>query len=92
MDARTLMNSQLVLFSIGFLVSVTLMFVLRPIALRVGLVDSPGGRKMHSGEIPVIGGLAMFSGLLVAAMAGVIQTSLAAPLLRQRPHGRCRST
>ena len=75
------MNSQLVLFSIGFLVSVTLMFVLRPIALRVGLVDSPGGRKMHSGEIPVIGGLAMFSGLLVAAMAGVIQTSLAAPLL-----------
>jgi UDP-GlcNAc:undecaprenyl-phosphate/decaprenyl-phosphate GlcNAc-1-phosphate transferase len=81
MDARTLMASQMVLFSIGFLVSVTLMFVLRPIALRVGLVDSPGGRKTHSGEIPVIGGLAMFSGLFVAAMAGVIQTSLAAPLL-----------
>ena len=81
MDARTLMTSQVVLFSIGFLVSVTLMFVLRPIALRVGLVDSPGGRKTHSGEIPVIGGLAMFSGLFVAAMAGVIQTALAAPLL-----------
>ena len=81
MEARTLMTSQMVLFSIGFLVSVTLMFVLRPIALRVGLVDSPGGRKTHKGEIPVIGGVAMFSGLFVAAMAGVIQTSLAAPLL-----------
>lgn len=81
MDARSLMNSQMVLFAIAFLVSVTLMFVLRPIALRVGLVDSPGGRKTHKGEIPVIGGLAMFSGLFVAAMAGVIQTSLAAPLL-----------
>ena len=75
------MTSQMVLFSIGFLVSVTLMFALRPIALRLGLVDSPGGRKTHSGEVPVIGGLAMFSGLLVAAMAGAIQSSLAGPLL-----------
>jgi UDP-GlcNAc:undecaprenyl-phosphate GlcNAc-1-phosphate transferase len=71
----------MVLFAIAFLVSVTLMFVLRPIALRLGLVDAPGGRKTHNGEIPVIGGLAMFSGLFVAAMAGVIQTNLAAPLL-----------
>jgi UDP-GlcNAc:undecaprenyl-phosphate/decaprenyl-phosphate GlcNAc-1-phosphate transferase len=80
-EARTLMTSQVVLFSVGFLVSVTLMFALRPIALRVGLVDSPGGRKTHSGEVPVIGGVAMFSGLLVAAVAGAIQSSLAAPLL-----------
>ena len=75
------MLSALTLFAIGFLVSITLMFVLRPIALRIGLVDMPGGRKTHSGEVPVIGGLAMFSALLVASLAGVIETGLAAPLL-----------
>jgi UDP-GlcNAc:undecaprenyl-phosphate GlcNAc-1-phosphate transferase len=75
------MLSVMVLFSIGFLVSITLMFVLRPIALRLGLVDMPGGRKTHCGEVPVIGGLAMFFGLLVASLVGVIETGLAAPLL-----------
>lgn len=31
--------------------------------MAVDLVDRPGGRKTHSGEIPVVGGLAMFLGL-----------------------------
>lgn len=39
------------------------MFALRPVAEAVGLVDRPGGRKSHTGEIPIIGGIAMFLGV-----------------------------
>jgi UDP-GlcNAc:undecaprenyl-phosphate GlcNAc-1-phosphate transferase len=39
------------------------MISLRPVAKRVGLLDKPGGRKLHDGEVPVIGGLAMFFGI-----------------------------
>jgi UDP-GlcNAc:undecaprenyl-phosphate GlcNAc-1-phosphate transferase len=38
------------------------MAALRPVAVAVDLVDKPGGRKTHRGEIPVVGGLAMFVG------------------------------
>jgi UDP-GlcNAc:undecaprenyl-phosphate/decaprenyl-phosphate GlcNAc-1-phosphate transferase len=51
----------------SFLVSCTMLLALRPFAQVVGLIDKPGGRKTHHGEVPVVGGIAMFSGLLVAA-------------------------
>src|SRR5215469_908175 len=38
---------------------------LRPIAIAVDLVDRPGGRKIHHGDIPVVGGLAMFLGVVL---------------------------
>jgi UDP-GlcNAc:undecaprenyl-phosphate GlcNAc-1-phosphate transferase len=40
------------------------MAALRPVAVAVELVDKPGGRKTHHGEIPVVGGLAMFVGCI----------------------------
>lgn len=52
----------------SFLVSCTMLLALRPFAEVVGLIDKPGGRKTHHGDVPVVGGLAMFSGLLVAAV------------------------
>lgn len=39
------------------------------IALRIGLADQPGGRKQHEGTIPVTGGVAMYIGFSVAALA-----------------------
>jgi UDP-GlcNAc:undecaprenyl-phosphate GlcNAc-1-phosphate transferase len=54
----------------SFLVSCTMLLALRPFAQVVGLVDKPGGRKTHSGEIPVVGGIAMFAGMLIAAVGG----------------------
>src|SRR6187401_1325597 len=54
---------------IGFLVTMTMMLVLRPIASQLGLVDVPGGRKDHAGDVPVVGGIAIFAGLLAAALA-----------------------
>src|SRR5512137_2574937 len=54
---------------IGFLVSITLMLALRPMATALRLVDVPGGRKTHVGEVPVIGGIAIFLGLLAAVLS-----------------------
>ena len=51
---------------VGFIVALLAISVLRPVAFMVDLVDRPGGRKMHQGEVPIIGGLAMLLGLLVA--------------------------
>src|SRR5262245_55287457 len=54
----------------SFLVCCTMLFALRPLAVVFGLIDKPGGHKTHHGEVPVVGGIAMFSGLLVAAVGG----------------------
>ncbi len=42
-----------------------LMVVLWPLAIPLQLIDRPGGRKHHTGEIPVIGGIAIFVGILL---------------------------
>jgi UDP-GlcNAc:undecaprenyl-phosphate GlcNAc-1-phosphate transferase len=63
------MLRQIVSLPIGFLVTMALMLALRPIATQLGLVDVPGGRKTHSGQVPVIGGIAMFLGMLAASLA-----------------------
>ena len=49
--------------AVALIVTIAFMFALRPIATRVGLVDRPGGRKLHTGDIPIIGGIAMFVGI-----------------------------
>ena len=43
--------------------------VLRPIAIYFNLVDIPSGRKQHVGHIPLIGGLSVYVGILVAILA-----------------------
>lgn len=50
----------------GFIITLLAIAALRPLAIKVDLVDRPGGRKIHEGVVPVIGGLAMLLGLLVA--------------------------
>ncbi len=59
------MATTAVSIGLAFLVTLLFMFALLPVARSLGLIDRPGGRKTHSGEIPVTGGLAMFAGLIV---------------------------
>ena len=63
------MNPGLILAStaVAFIVATTFMLALRPVALGLGLVDKPGGRKRHKGNIPITGGIAMFIGILAGA-------------------------
>jgi UDP-GlcNAc:undecaprenyl-phosphate GlcNAc-1-phosphate transferase len=38
------------------------------LALRLGVVDVPGGRRIHARPIPRLGGLAIMAGILIAAL------------------------
>lgn len=48
-------------------------------ALRTGLVDEPGARKIHGQAIPLAGGLAVMTGVLVPVLLGSIAVWLQNP-------------
>lgn len=55
--------------TVAFMVVVAALLLLRTLAGAFGLIDKPGGRKMHQGHIPVVGGLAMTVGFVMASVA-----------------------
>ncbi len=44
----------------AFFSALAVFFTLKPIAVAIGLVDTPGGRKQHDGDIPLIGGIGIY--------------------------------
>lgn len=52
------------LLIVGALTTVLALILLRPIAIRLDLLDHPGGRKDHEQPTPVIGGIAMALAIL----------------------------
>jgi UDP-GlcNAc:undecaprenyl-phosphate GlcNAc-1-phosphate transferase len=73
--------SELLWQSLAFPATAALIVFFRRHAPQLGLVDVPGGRKQHHDEVPMVGGLAMFGGLVVAALAtGGVLTANAAIL------------
>jgi len=52
----------------AFFIALAAVFLLKPVAVKIGLTDDPGGRKQHAGAIPLIGGIAMFLGFLFAML------------------------
>lgn len=46
-----------------------LIWSLQPIAVKIGLVDRPRGHKRHHGNVPLVGGLAMFGGFWTTVLA-----------------------
>lgn len=53
---------------LAFVVSAIVARGLAGLASKAGLVDRPGGRKQHDGEIPITGGIAMYIGFAVATL------------------------
>jgi UDP-GlcNAc:undecaprenyl-phosphate GlcNAc-1-phosphate transferase len=49
----------------SFFLCLLAMFALRPLAIAVNLIDRPGGRKSHIGDVPVVGGLGMLLGMVL---------------------------
>ena len=49
----------------SFVLCLLALFALRPVAIAVKLIDRPGGRKRHNGEVPVVGGLGMLLGTVL---------------------------
>ena len=48
-------------FTIALLTALIAVPVLRPLAIKTGYVDTPGGRKQHAEPVPPIGGLIIFT-------------------------------
>ncbi|MBZ2192810.1 UDP-N-acetylglucosamine--undecaprenyl-phosphate N-acetylglucosaminephosphotransferase [Pseudoalteromonas arctica] len=42
-----------------FFIAFAVLFLMRKVARKIGLVDKPSGRKMHTGNIPLVGGVAI---------------------------------
>lgn len=63
---------------ITLVMTIFIIYLLWPVAEKIGLIDHPGGRKKHIGNIPLIGGFAMFIGFTFGCL------SLAVPLLSYR--------
>lgn len=61
--------------ALALIVCCGLLYFLRPVALRIGLVDEPNDRKVHQGSVPLTGGVAMFCGFALAALT--LDTGLA---------------
>lgn len=59
------MAASLIAFSIALFASLVLAVPVRALALRVGMVDLPGPRKVHLEPIPLLGGLAIYGGVLL---------------------------
>ena len=45
---------------IAFVASLFCIWLLGPVAIRIGLVDRPTERKWHEKNVPLIGGIALF--------------------------------
>ena len=56
----------LVSFCVALLATALLVPVVRRFAIRHGIVDKPGGRRVNKTAVPRMGGVAMFVGVLVA--------------------------
>jgi len=59
------MSASLLAFLVALFASLVLAVPVRALALRVGMVDLPGPRKVHLQPIPLLGGLAIYGGVLL---------------------------
>src|ERR1700738_695683 len=62
------MAAGLLAFFVALLASLLLVVPVRALALRVGMVDLPGPRKVHLRPIPLLGGLAMYGAVMIAVL------------------------
>lgn len=72
------MSTNLILIAIAvtlvpsFLISVIVVSIVRRAANRLGLVDKPGARKVHSTPVPLGGGLGIWAGVVGTLAAGTL--------------------
>src|SRR5499427_5629026 len=62
------MAAGLLAFFVALFASMMLVVPVRAFALRVGMVDLPGPRKVHHAPIPLLGGLAIYASVVVAVL------------------------
>jgi UDP-GlcNAc:undecaprenyl-phosphate/decaprenyl-phosphate GlcNAc-1-phosphate transferase len=69
-------NLYLAAFASAFVTALLTLPLWRRWCLRVGVVDDPGHRKIHATTIPLAGGLAVLTGLLLPLLAATVLLKL----------------
>ncbi len=62
------MAASLLAFFVALFASLMLVVPVRAFALRVGMLDLPGPRKVHRAPIPLLGGLAIYAAVVIAVL------------------------
>ena len=60
--------SDLIAFAVALLATLGLTLPVRHFALRYGMVDHPGPRKVHLRPVPLLGGIAIYLGFVLAIL------------------------
>ncbi len=63
--------SDWIAFVVALLASFTFTVPVRRLAIRTGMVDRPGPRKVHAKPMPLLGGIAIYAGFVVAVLLGL---------------------
>jgi len=63
-------NMSIFLIMCSSIVTLVLLYLLYPVSFKLGLIDSPGGRKIHKKSAVLIGGLAMVLGIACGILTG----------------------
>jgi len=58
----------ILIFAIALAVTIVSTPWFRRLAIDTGFVDAPGRRKVHAAPMPLLGGLAIFAGAIVATL------------------------
>jgi UDP-GlcNAc:undecaprenyl-phosphate GlcNAc-1-phosphate transferase len=61
-------RTEVIVFAIALAASLGLTVPIRHLALRFGMVDKPGPRKVHLNPIPLLGGIAIYLGFVLALL------------------------
>jgi len=64
-------------YIVAFITTLLLIVVLKQVSPFLGILDTPGGHKNHNGSIPLVGGLAIFGGLLLSSAVASIGRPMA---------------
>jgi UDP-N-acetylmuramyl pentapeptide phosphotransferase/UDP-N-acetylglucosamine-1-phosphate transferase len=72
-------HAEVIAFAIALLASLCLTVPIRHLALRYGMVDKPGPRKVHLDPIPLLGGIAIYLGFVLAATRPSSKSSASSP-------------
>lgn len=61
-------HTEIIAFAVALLASLGFTAPVRRLALRYGMVDKPGPRKVHLNPIPLLGGIAIYLGFVLAIL------------------------
>ncbi|TVZ38645.1 UDP-GlcNAc:undecaprenyl-phosphate GlcNAc-1-phosphate transferase [Alteromonadaceae bacterium 2753L.S.0a.02] len=67
------METGYIILAVSFVLAFAIVKILQPIAEWAELVDKPGGRKHHTGVIPLVGGLAIYASVLLTTFLFIDQ-------------------